>query len=117
MIINSTMNATAYTLESLSGTPALGWLITIMIFFSILGVIFILSKNFRQFIYGAIFNGILFIIYKFSRWVGVSSVENNFDPLKWTIYIIIFIIGSIIVGRFIQRLKFVKDLEKEMKET
>lgn len=109
------MNATTNGLSTMASvTPTFGWLITLAIFLGVLGVIFLLSKNFRQFIYGAVISGILLINFKFSRWIGVSAVESNFEPLKWTSYIIGFIVGSIIIGRLIQRFKFVKKLEKEL---
>lgn len=107
------MNATTNSLSAMV-TPAFGWLITLAVFLGTLGVIFLLSKNFRQFIYGAVVSGVLLIVFKFSRYVGVSSVESNFEPLKWTGYIIGFILGSIIIGRLLQRLKFVKKLEKDL---
>jgi len=110
----STMNATTNLNMMASVAPSFGWLITLIIFLSVLGVVFLLSKNFRQFLYGAVVSGILLLNFKFSRWIGVSAVENNFEPLKWVGYTIGFIVSSIIVGRLIQRLKFVKRWEKEL---
>lgn len=112
-IINTTTDSLS-TMASV--TPALSWLITLFIFLGALGLIFLLSKNFRQFIYGAVVSGILLINFKFSRWIGISAVESNFEPLKWTCYIVGFIVGSIIIGRLIQKFNFVKKLEKELKK-
>jgi len=110
-------NTTSNSLSSVASvSPAFGWLITLGAFIVVLGVIFLLSKNFRQFIYGAIVSGILILNYKFSRWVGVSATENNFEPLKWVGYITGFIIVSIVIGRLLQRLKFVKKWEKALTE-
>lgn len=109
------MNTTTDSLSAVASvSPAFGWLITLAIFLGVLGVIFLLSKNFRRFIYGAVVSGILLINFKFSRWIGVSAVESNFEPLKWTGYIIGFIVGSIIIGRLLQKLKFVRNLEKKL---
>jgi len=107
------INATGTTISALSSTSS--WWITFAVFIGMLLTIFLFSKNIRQFFYGAIVTGGLFGIYKFSRWIGVSTVENNINPLKWTCYIVGFIAISIIIGRLLQRLKFVKNLEKKLK--
>ena len=111
------MNATTNNLNAMASvSPAFSWLITLGIFVLTLGIIFLLSKNFRQFIYGAIISTVLLLNYKFSRWIGVSTIKNNFAPLKWTGYITSFIIVSIIIGRLVQKLGFVKNLEKTLTE-
>jgi len=97
-------------------SPTMGWLLTIAIFFMVLVTIFLLSKNFRQFIYGAVISTIGLINYKLSRYIGSSTTNNNYTPIKWFGYIVGFIIISIIFGRLIQKLKFVKRLEDEFKE-
>jgi len=108
------MNVTTNINGMASVTPAFGWLITLGIFVLTLVIIFLLSKNFRQFIYGAIISTILLLNYKLSRWIGVSTVENNFAPLKWTGYITGFIVVSIIIGRLVQKLGFIKNLERTL---
>jgi len=108
-------NVTSSKLSSMASVcPADGLLITLVLFIS--AIIFLLSKNFRQFIYGAVVSGVLILNYKFSRWIVVSAVENNFEPLKWVGYISGFIIVSIVIGRSLQKLKIVKKLEKALTE-
>lgn len=97
-------------------SPAFGWLITIVIFFITIGIIFLLSKNIRQFFYGSIVTTFLLINYKFSRWVGVSTMNNDYTTLKWTCYVIGFIIVSIILGRLAQKLPFIKKLEEKIND-
>ena len=109
------MNVTT-ALSSMNTIPEMGWMITTVIFFASLLTIFLLSKNFRQFIYGAFVSGILLLNYKLSRWIGVSTMENNLNPLKWFGFIFGFVIVSIILGRLLQKTKFVKNLEKEFEE-
>lgn len=111
------MNATINGLNTMANVaPILGWSITLAMFFGVLGVIFLLSKNIRQFIYGSVVSGVLLINFKFSRWIGVSAAESNFEPLKWVSYIIGFIVCSIIIGRLLQKLKVVRNLEKKLAE-
>jgi hypothetical protein len=95
--------------------PFVGWIITIAIFFSVFLIIFFLSKNIRQFIYGAVVSIVLILVYKFSRWVGTSTVKNNFKPIKWFGYISGFIILSIIIGNFLLKIDWIKKFEKKLR--
>ena len=103
------MNTTA--INNLQTASSFTWPITIIIFLATLAIIFLLSKNIRQFFYGAIISGVFILNYKFSRWIGTSAGNNNYNPLKWFCYIVLFIIISIVVGRLSQKLKFVKKIE------
>jgi len=96
------------------GAEANSWLITIIVFFAVLFTIFFLSKNFRRFLYGAVVTGFLLIVYHFSRWIGLSTVRGDIGPVKWTGYVIGFILVSILLGKFVQKTKFVKNLEKKL---
>jgi len=98
------------------GTQGFGWGITLFVFLAVIGTIFLLSKNFRQFVYGAVVSLFLLINYKLSRWIGVEAGSSNFAPLKWTIYIIGFVVVSIVIGKFVQKLKFIKKLESGINE-
>ena len=110
-------NITGSAISGLSSvTPGVGLVITIAVFVSVIIVLFLLSKNVRQFMYGAVVSGFLIMNYMFSRQIGQSAVDGNMKPLKWVSCIIGFIIGSIIIGRLIQRLKFVKRWEKEIEK-
>lgn len=109
-------NATSASLSAdIISASNLGWVVTIGIFLGTFVTIFLLSRNVRQFIYGSIISVILIINYKFSRYVGVSTSAGNFGPVKMTLYVFVFIIVSIIIGRLLLKLKFVQDLEKKIK--
>jgi hypothetical protein len=96
--------------------PYLGWVVTAGIFVAVFVTIFLLSKNVRQFIYGSIISTILILNYNYSRFVGTNFSEGNFEPIKWAGYVIGFIVLSIILGRIVQRFKFVKNFENKMKD-
>jgi hypothetical protein len=92
------------------------WLITVMVFIVVLLVIFILSKNFRRFLYGAVITGFLLADYHFSRWIGSSALKGDVEPLKWVGYVIGFILISVIIGKFVQKTKFIRKIEGFFRE-
>jgi len=96
------------------GIIDVGWMTTIIVFVIVIITIFLISKNIRKIIYGGIISGIILINYKFSRWIGNATIENNYEPIKWFFYVIGFIIVSIIIGFFVQKLKFIQDFEKKL---
>lgn len=94
---------------------ATSWALTIIIFVAILLALFIVSRNIRRFIVGAIITGILYGIYKLSRWISVSTtIENNYEPIKWFGYIVIFIIVAVIYGKIFSYTKWGKALDKDL---
>jgi len=103
-------------LNAISMTPAFGWAITTAIFIGILGIIYILSKNFRQFLYGAVISTILLINYNISRFVGVTATEGDWIPLKTIGKVIAFIVVSVVIGKWIQKFNWVKKLEEKVSE-
>ena len=110
------LNATSSAMSgvSLGSLADNSWLITLGVFAGILFLIFILSKNFRQFIYGAVVSGFLIIVYKVSRWIGVAtSIEHNYSPIKIFLAIGVFIILSIVIGKILAKLPYIKKIEKE----
>ena len=108
-------NVTSATSTMASIGPIGGWIITAGIFIAVLVIIFLLSKNFRQFIYGGVISGILLINFKLSRYVGKSTTENNFEPIKWVGYIVGFILLAISLGHLFLKTKWGKNLEKKLK--
>jgi hypothetical protein len=110
---NVSYNATTSALSSMGG--GFSWVLTILIFLGILLTLLLFSKNIRQFFYGAIVSGSLTGIYFLSHWIGFSATKNNLNPLKWAVYIMGFIVVSIFVGKLLQKLKFIKNLEKQLK--
>lgn len=103
------MNETAnlmYLGSSSDGLANYSIFVTIVIFIAILMLIFIISKNLKFTIMGGVINGILFGIYKFSRFVGTSAEKGNQIPLNYTLGIIIFILLSWLVGFGLSKTKF-----------
>ena len=86
-----------------------GWGITVAVFVAVILLLILVSKNFRQFLLGVVTTGILFGVYKFSRWVGVSAQEGNKTPITWVTYITLFIVISLIVGGLLMRNKKIKE--------
>ena len=110
-------NSTVSGMDILASvSPGMGWLIAVLVFFGILFTIFMLSRNFRAFLYGAVTTGVLGGIGFFSRYVGKSAEEGNSVPWQWTAGVIGFILVSIVVGRLVRLLPFMKSFEKSMEE-
>lgn len=56
-------------------------------------------------------------IFFFSKWVGTSTSKGSIEPLKWTAYVILFIMVSIIIGNILSKNKKInKWLEKPLLE-
>jgi succinate dehydrogenase/fumarate reductase cytochrome b subunit len=89
-----------------------GWFIAFIVFIITIACLFFIIKGLRKIVYGSIVMGILFGVYKFSRWVGLSTQEGNTLPIKYFAGIIGFIILAFVVGHFITKLKFIKNLEE-----
>jgi len=105
--MNATMNYLVFT-----NSVTCGWVVTALIFATILFLICLLSQNFRQFIYGSIFIVLSFVIYKVSRAIGVSTaIDKDYVPIKWFGYVAGFIIISIFIGWILKKFGFVKDIE------
>jgi len=116
-MINETYNATM-SLASTFDMTSWFWIITITVFAVTIFIIFALSKNFRRFLYGGVVAGASLLIWMFSRYIGIeTTVKNNYEPIKWFMGIVIFIIVSIIIGALIQKLPIIKDFEKSMEES
>ena len=106
--------------SSMSATipvAGIGGIVTIITFVAIIATLVLLSKNIRQFFYGAVVTTVLGIIYWVSRSIGVSTAEANYTPLKWAIGIISFIVASIGLGKVLDMLKFEERIEKSIKQS
>ena len=117
MPLNATSNMALFDSAG-SGLAAMGTgigcLITIIVFFSTFLIIFLLFKNFRRAIYGAIIDGAILLTYFFSRDMGTSFQEGNKEPFWWFVKIGSFLIASVITGIIIEKLPFVKRIEKKL---
>ena len=107
-----TLNMTTSAINSLGDWSSMGWMITIIVFLCSVIFLFLIFRNFRRVCYGSGVSGASLILYKFSRWIGVSTEEGNYTPLTWLGYIFGFIVVSIIIGKFIEKFKFIKKIEK-----
>jgi hypothetical protein len=101
--------ASVGTLQSLAG---FGWLLTIIIGFVILGVLFVLFKNFRRFMYGLPIVGGLLIIFWIAKSIGFSTAEGNLGSLKVLLWIVGIIGISTIVGKLMEKTSYVKKFEE-----
>ena len=111
------MNSTDISMSAIASISQ-SWmaiLVTILVFIGIFLLIFIISKNFRQLIYGSVISTILIIVYKISSYIGISTSTGDMEPIKWFGYIVAFVCISIIAGRLSQRIPFIKNLEKKIK--
>jgi hypothetical protein len=119
MVDTASLNATSSSFNVIASiNPSLlGWMITIAVFIGILATVYLISRNFRQMVLGGIITGVLYCLYKLSRWIGVSaSAENNYIPLSTAGWILGFIVVSIIVGRILMFIPFVKELIEDDKK-
>ena len=105
----TTMNATQ-SISSLSGTAG-GWGISIIVFIAIIVLLFILSKNIRQFFYGGIVTVILGTIGWVAKGIGFSASEGDMVPITWFIGIGVFILTSVGIGRLLMKTEFIKRFE------
>lgn len=103
--MNETINATVSAISSMPNFLGVGVIITALVFVIICVTIFLVSKNFKKTILGGVVTGALLGIYSFSKWVGSSGSSGNLAPLKWTLYIVLFLMASIIIGQILSKNK------------
>jgi hypothetical protein len=107
------MNATT-SMVAMIPAENMGWLVTVTVFITILITLFLLFRYFRQFIYGAVTTAVLAVIYWVSRSIGKATTVGDYSLLKIFAGVIIFIAVSLILGFFIRKIKYVKELEEIM---
>jgi len=103
--MNETINATVSAISSMPNFLGVGTVITVVVFLTICATIFLVSKNFKKAVLGGVVTGALLGIFFFSKWVGSSGSSGNFAPLKWTLYIVLFLMASIIIGQILSKNK------------
>jgi len=101
------LNSTTSAIGSIDliNTASFSWILTFIIFVSIVIFLFFVNIYFRRFIIGLTITLLLLIIGFISRFIGVSTSTGDFEPLKWFVYIILFFIISTILGYFITKNK------------
>lgn len=103
--MNETINATTSALSSMPNVLGVGVIITALAFVIICATIFLVSKNFKKTILGGFVSGALLGIFFFSKWIGSSGSSGDFGPLKWTLYVVLFLMASIIIGQILSKNK------------
>lgn len=106
IIANVTNGLTAFMNYS-----SAGWVITMIVFLSIIILLYIIFRNIRRTIYGSVISCVLLIIYKISRWIGISTQEKNYIPIRWFGYIAGFILLSFVIGYILDKLNVLKRFE------
>lgn len=109
------LNVTS-SITSFANAGQVGWLVTAIVFIGICVTIFLVSRNFRRLIYGLPITIGGIIIYKVSRYVGVSTASKDYIPVTWLGYIIGFIFVSIVAGVIVSKSKRVQEWEKSLEE-
>jgi len=112
MEVQNVSSGLAMTASISSG--AMGWLLTVGIFIAVLVTLFILSKNFRHFLYGTVVTTICYVNYTLSRWIGVETTQTNYGPIKVLGYIVGFILVSIGAGKILMKFKFMKKIDDNL---
>jgi H+/Cl- antiporter ClcA len=92
---------------SMSPFVAVPFLILLMVF-----TLFVFFKFFRKLVYGAIPTGIGIILYLISLHIVNQYNEGDTSPLMTLGLVIGLGLISIIVGHFVIKLKFIRELEK-----
>jgi len=109
------VNATTYAATATIGPVGIGILVGVITFLGIILTIFLLSQNFRRFCYGMAFLIPLTIIGWISRNTATNAIAGDYSMFRNIGIIIGTIIISTGLGVWIERLKFVKKLEKMIK--
>lgn len=99
------LNATASSVSALQSTGCWGWIIGIVVFIAIGLILFLVSKNFKKTLLGSGITGVLLGMFFFSKWVGASASSSNYSPLKWTAYVVGFLVVSFFIGHLLSKNK------------
>ena len=89
---------------------AVGWLVFVAVAVLTVVVLFVLSKNFRRFIYGLCVVVPLAAISWFSSSIAKPASEGNFKPLIITLMVFVSIGVSIVIGLIVERTKLGKKI-------
>lgn len=106
---NASINALASVPSSSIG------ILAVVIFIVIIGILAMTFIYFRKFIYGAVVLAVVLPIAGLSKWIASSHYEGDSFPLKALIYVVGFIIISLIIGHFMQKTGWIKRLENDLK--
>ena len=110
-VINATTSLSSMS-SVVSSLPPVA--IAFLVFAVIVTMIFVLSKNFRRFIYGLSVLIPLTIIGWISKNIGVETASGNLVPIKVFGFIVAGIVVSILCGMGIERTKWIKKFEKDL---
>jgi hypothetical protein len=105
------------TSVSTMSAESVGLFTTVCVVFTTVLLLILVSKNFRNFIYGSVVSICIILLYKFSRYIGVETAKGNIIPITYFAYVAIFIIVSIIIGFIVRKTELVKIIEKNLDDT
>ncbi len=108
--MNKTQNATDAI--NIIGIDKMVLIIGSLVFVSVIVVLFLVFKNFRRTFFGAVISLILLGLYKFSAYIGISASNGDYVPVKWYIYVVCFLIISIIIGYILDKFGFMKKIDE-----
>jgi 4-hydroxybenzoate polyprenyltransferase len=106
VIVNATM-----AISSVMNASQIGWFVTTLVFIVTFITLILAFKNFRRAMYGAIVSGLLYGMYAFSRWIGVSYASGDKVPSEWFSYIAGFILASIVIGWCMDKLGWLDKID------
>ena len=84
--------------------------IFVLCFFGAIIMPLLVINYFYFFILGAIVNGFLIVDYKISKYIVISFSKKDYTPLKWFVYVFVFIIFAIVIGYFLSGQEFVSNI-------
>jgi uncharacterized membrane protein len=108
----NTLNVTMGISSFAGGDISLGWIITVVIFFLTLLLVWLIFKKFKSLIYGSVISFCLLCVYWFSRWIGTSTaLDHDFNPITVFCYALAFLVISICIGEFLQKIGYVEKIK------
>jgi amino acid permease len=110
--MSSTSNVTMGISSFAGGDISLGWIITVVIFFLTLLLVWLILEKFKSLIYGSVVSFCLLCAYWFSRWIGTSTaLDHDFNPINMFFYALAFLVISICIGEFLQKIGYTKKIK------
>ena len=107
------VDVTNVTMSTMTVVPdaVMGWGIAILVFLIIIASLFMISKNWRIFLFGAVVTTILSVIGWIANSVGTDAGEGNYYPLKVFGVIVGFVSCSLLVGYILKRIGWIEKFE------
>lgn len=107
------MNVTESALATIPAT-SMGWLITIIVIASIVIMLFLVSRNIRRFIAGALVTIGCTLIYWVARWIGSSYGDGDTFPFAMFTWVAGFVVIAWGLGKCMEKLGWLDWLEEDI---